>query len=130
MSDTKYTNEEWRKKLTPEQYRILREKGTEPAFTGKYWNCDAKGIYCCAACGSPLFSSDAKFESGTGWPSFTDPLVQEAIDLREDASHGLRRTEVVCRNCGGHLGHVFKDGPHPGGKRFCINSCSLDLQEH
>ena len=123
------TDAEWRERLTPEQYAILREKGTERAFTGKYEKNKATGEYVCAACGQPLFESDAKFESGSGWPSFTEPKVAEAVELKRDVSHGMIRTEVVCRRCGGHLGHVFEDGPRDkGGLRFCINSCALDLE--
>jgi peptide-methionine (R)-S-oxide reductase len=120
---------EWREELTPEQYEILRRAGTEPAFTGAYtYNKDA-GTYCCAGCGAELFSSDAKFDSGTGWPSFTEPAVQEAVQLRRDNSFGMRRTEVTCGRCGGHLGHVFDDGPGPAGKRYCINSGALRFSE-
>jgi len=121
------TEDEWRENLTPEQYQVLRKAGTEPAFTGKFWDCHDDGMYKCAGCGAPLFSSKTKFESGTGWPSFTEPAVADAVELREDSSHGMVRTEVVCRRCGGHLGHVFPDGPGPTGQRYCINSCSLDL---
>ncbi|HUF84956.1 MAG TPA: peptide-methionine (R)-S-oxide reductase MsrB [Acidimicrobiia bacterium] len=121
------TEEEWREELTPEQYQVLRKAGTEPAFTGKYWDCHDDGMYRCAACKAPLFSSKTKFESGTGWPSFTEPAVADAVELRDDHSHGMVRTEVVCRRCGGHLGHVFPDGPGPTGQRYCINSCSLEL---
>ncbi len=121
------TDEEWRRELTPEQYEVLRRKGTERAFTGRYWNTKDKGMYRCAACGAELFSSDTKFDSGTGWPSFTEPANTANVELHRDHSYGMVRTEVVCKRCGGHLGHVFDDGPGPAGKRYCINSCSLDL---
>jgi peptide-methionine (R)-S-oxide reductase len=120
------------KKLTPEQHHVLREKGTEPAFTGKYWNNKKKGIYRCADCGTELFASDTKFDSGTGWPSFSDPKNKENINLIEDNSHGMIRTEVICKKCGGHLGHVFDDyptGQGKSGRRYCINSCSLEFEE-
>lgn len=129
-NDARLTDEELRKRLTPEQYNVLREKGTEPAFTGKYYNSHEEGVYKCAVCGNALFSSDAKFDSGTGWPSFTDPMNLEHVELREDSSHGIVRTEVLCKNCGSHLGHVFDDGPGTSGKRFCINSLCLDLEKH
>ena len=120
--------EEWRKRLTPEQFEVLRRKGTERAFTGQFWNVKDDGVYRCAGCGAELFASDTKFDSGTGWPSFTEPKVADAVEIREDRSWGMRRTEVVCRSCGGHLGHVFDDGPSDaGGQRYCMNSCSLDL---
>ncbi|MEA2424506.1 MAG: peptide-methionine (R)-S-oxide reductase [Thermoleophilaceae bacterium] len=122
------TDAEWRAELTPEQYAVLRQQGTERAFTGKYVDAKDDGTYHCAGCGAELFSSDTKFESGTGWPSFYEPAVAENVDLHSDTSHGMVRTEVTCAACGGHLGHVFPDGPNPTGQRFCINSCSLDLK--
>lgn len=118
----------WKKKLTPEQYRVLREKETEPAFTGKYWNNHEKGIYKCAACGIPLFSSEEKFDSGSGWPSFNKPNDEANVEEKVDTKYGMIRTEVLCSKCGGHLGHVFDDGPNPIGCRYCINSISLDFQ--
>lgn len=121
------TEDEWQQELSPEQYQVLRRAGTEPAFTGKYWDCHDDGVYRCAACGAELFDASTKFESGTGWPSFTEPMVNDAVELKSDVSHGMRRTEVVCRKCGGHLGHVFDDGPGGNGQRYCINSLSLDL---
>jgi len=119
----------WRKKLTPEQYHVLREKSTEMPFTGKLLHNKKKGIYSCAACGAELFSSDAKFDSGTGWPSFDSPASHETVKLKLDFSHGMMRKEVLCAKCGGHLGHVFLDMKPKTGKRFCINSCALDFKE-
>ena len=121
------TEREWREQLTPEQYHVMREQGTERAFTGKYWDAHDDGTYHCAACGAELFSSDTKFESGTGWPSFYEPTTNANVELVDDSSHGMRRTEVVCGSCGGHLGHVFPDGPQPTGQRYCMNSCSLEF---
>lgn len=124
------TEEQWKEKLTPVQYEVMRMKATEPAFTGKYVNEHSKGMYHCAACGAELFSSDTKFDSGTGWPSFTEPANLANVQLREDDSLGMSRTEVICKHCGSHLGHLFNDGPkEKGGKRFCINSCALNLEK-
>ena len=125
--EVKKTENEWRELLSPQQYQVLRNKGTERPFTGKYAHTKEDGIYRCAACGAELFSSDTKFESGSGWPSFYEPANQENVELHEDRSHGMVRTEVTCRRCGSHLGHLFDDGPQPTGLRYCINSCSLDL---
>jgi peptide-methionine (R)-S-oxide reductase len=122
------SEQEWREQLTPDQYHVLREHGTEAPFSGTYVHTKADGTYCCAACGAELFSSDTKFDSGTGWPSFTEPVNQENVLLREDRSFFMRRTEVLCRACGSHLGHVFDDGPDPTGQRWCINSVSLELR--
>ena len=121
------TEAEWRQRLTPEQYRVLREAGTEAPFTGKYWNSKDPGVYRCAACGAVLFTSSDKFDSGCGWPSFSDLAARGTVVERSDNSHGMRRTEVLCANCGSHLGHVFDDGPAPTGLRYCINSVSVDL---
>jgi peptide-methionine (R)-S-oxide reductase len=121
------TDEEWKAELSPEQYQVLRKAGTERAFTGKYVNNHDDGTYRCAACGNVLFDSTTKFESGSGWPSFYEPMVAEAVELVEDRAHGMVRTEVRCRRCGSHLGHVFEDGPKPTGDRFCMNSLSLDF---
>ncbi|MDX1608456.1 MAG: peptide-methionine (R)-S-oxide reductase MsrB [Candidatus Spechtbacterales bacterium] len=122
--------EKFKEKLTPEQYKVMREGGTERPFSGKYVHTKDKGIYKCAACGAELFSSDTKFDSGTGWPSFTEPANRENVELKEDRSGGMVRTEVICKNCGSHLGHVFEDGPpEKGGKRYCINSVCLDLEK-
>lgn len=123
------SKEEWRESLTSEEYNILREKGTEPPFTGKFVDNKKRGMYKCAACGNELFSSDTKFDSGSGWPSFWNPVSKEYIEIKDDNSMGMRRVEVLCERCGGHLGHVFDDGPDPTGKRYCINSASLHFEE-
>jgi peptide-methionine (R)-S-oxide reductase len=129
MSDMPQTETEWKDRLTPEQYQVLRQGGTERAFTGKYWDSKAKGTYRCAGCGEKLFSSDTKYESHSGWPSFYQPLGEGIVDEEADRSYGMVRTEIKCANCGGHLGHVFEDGPDPTGLRYCVNSASLELDE-
>ncbi len=127
-TDMPTTEAGWRDILSPEQYEVIRNKGTERPFTGKYVENHDDGSYYCVACGNLLFRSDAKFDSGSGWPSFTEPAVAEAVELHDDRSYGMRRTEVTCRRCGGHLGHVFDDGPGPTGQRYCMNSVSLDFE--
>ena len=121
-------DQEWRSRLTPEQYRVTREGATERAFTGVYWDHKGQGTYACICCGTDLFRSDTKYDSGSGWPSFWEGVNPEAISRLEDTSHGMRRVEIRCRNCGSHLGHVFDDGPAPTGERFCVNSASLDFK--
>ena len=128
MEKVTKTDQEWQKQLSPEQYQVTRQAGTERAFTGKYWNTKDKGVYACVCCGQPLFSSDTKFDSGTGWPSFYQPLDEGAVATETDHSYGMVRTEARCAKCDAHLGHVFEDGPDPTGLRFCMNSTSLDLK--
>lgn len=126
---TQHDENYWREKLTPEQFQVCRQKGTEPPFTGKYTDCTKTGTYHCICCGHPLFASESKFHSGCGWPSFFVPLNANSLDEHQDLSHGMRRVEVTCQSCGAHLGHVFTDGPEPTGLRYCINSVAIDLQE-
>jgi len=128
-SFVKIQEQEWKKILTPQQYYVLREKGTEPAFSGKYYQNEKKGVYLCAACGQELFNSNTKFDSGTGWPSFWAPISEDKVVRKTDNSYAMQRTEVLCSRCGSHLGHVFDDGPAPTGERFCMNSVSLDFEE-
>lgn len=127
--ETQLSEQDWKERLSPDQYKVLRQKGTERAFTGKYWDAKDPGLYRCAACGNALFRSDTKYDSGTGWPSFVEPVGPDAVEFHTDRSLGMARTEVTCGQCGGHLGHVFEDGPGEQGQRYCMNSVSLDLDQ-
>lgn len=129
MAEKKDQEENWGEKLTPEQFSVCRKKTTEAPFSGKYVNCKTKGLYLCVCCSNPLFHSDSKYDSGSGWPSFSEVLSEESLARVVDSSHGMRRVEVICKSCDAHLGHVFEDGPHPTGLRYCINSISLELKE-
>lgn len=128
MGKVNKTDREWQRELSPDEFRITRQKGTEPAFTGQYWNTKSSGVYHCRCCGTPLFSSETKYDSGSGWPSFYRPFDVMAIEEIEDQTHGMSRTEILCKNCDAHLGHVFEDGPEPTGLRYCVNSASLKLE--